>query len=425
VPDARVQTGIGFKIQILLSPGVVCSDEVGLWYKSPYGRSYRVEPAGTQDKAILKLFSRGLKWLLRSPAPKGASIRTSTNASVSASIGLFLLSQTFLPAISANRALAAKPAKSAPATINGTAVRQRPPEHLFPERRIYNFPGTNRVGTLRFSLVADYCFRYPDQKLPAVGKMTLTVPAGCAVSFEPMRRLFEHPDLFDKIPYQGIDVLFMRFYPVDENEEGLCDKALAHASHFRDLQAVDVSNSDASDKGLSNLKSLPHLRGIVAEGSYVKGSCLQDFQQLDELWQIDFSESSIDQANLVYIPKLRGLTNLGLRRDRISDAGMRELSKATRLKDLSLINNPGINDHNVAWLSTLKSLQSLDLQGTSVTIRGLRQLSYLNLHAIGIPMSLGNKAALAEIRGFFPHAKISVDRRIVEPDLKGMLAPLK
>ena len=74
----------------------------------------------------------------------------------------------------------------------------------------------------------------------------------------------------DTLPAQGIDALRMDFLPLEESDNGLCDRALVHAAHFKDLKMISVATSDTTDAGLENLKTLPKLQVILAQEHWLK-----------------------------------------------------------------------------------------------------------------------------------------------------------
>ena len=90
---------------------------------------------------------------------------------------------------------------------------------------------------------------------------------------------------------------------MDEGEDGLVDKALFYVSGIKSLLSVNVDNSDASDVGVSYLKSLPHLETISFYRTAVTGSCLKAFRLARISVEFMRGINTLNSKYLKYLPR--------------------------------------------------------------------------------------------------------------------------
>jgi internalin A len=98
--------------------------------------------------------------------------------------------------------------------------------------------------------------------------------------------------------------------------------------------------------------------------------------------------------------EIENLTALDLSHTQITDAGLKELWKLTKLKSLNL-NFDGITDQG------LRDLEMLDLSATQITDAGLSELGELkNLTHLYIDMHRVTEAGLNELKTALPNVQI-------------------
>ena len=133
---------------------------------------------------------------------------------------------------------------------------------------------------------------------------------------------------------------------------------------------------------------------------------MKDLAGLTGLKHLILSSSSLDERNLVYLSKFRSLTDLDVGRCKITEVGVKHLSSCASLLALSLQDNPGINNNCMSYLLSLKSLKSLYLENTSVTLKGILALHSLRLTHLSVPRSVTSTADMTTIRSMFRGVKI-------------------
>jgi hypothetical protein len=259
----------------------------------------------------------------------------------------------------------------------------------------------------------------------ASGSVTVSVPKGQRVLFEANRRVFENPSCLDDVSPQGIDVLKIGLISLDDSEDGMCDKALAHAAHFQGIEEVEVDHSEATDSGLSKLRTLSSLQGISCYSSSIKGYCFRDLAMLPALKALWASHCDLVQENLKYLKDFPKLQVLNLDKTHLDSTGSKYLSFCRNLIELSVRGNQKFDDNCLLSLAALKDLSVLDVRETSVTAQGLKQLRGLKLQKLLLPNLLKNN--IAELQTIFPRALISADSstKSVGEESRALYAPLK
>ncbi len=133
-----------------------------------------------------------------------------------------------------------------------------------------------------------------------------------------------------------------------------------HGGTVRD--ARDVDDSDAGPF-------------TVSIGKTWRGDekALATLVDLEEIYSLTFTESSLSDRGMQEIAKLPSLTMLILNRTRVTDTGMAMLPASLNLKLLSMAYLP-ITDNGIKNLAAFPDLMILDLSGSRITNEGLPHL---------------------------------------------------
>jgi len=237
----------------------------------------------------------------------------------------------------------------------------------------------------------------------------VTIPARASSRLELGMDFFKDPTLLRGVAPDSFDMLILRMSSIDDSEEGLVDNALAHIGHLTGLQCIYLDRSDASDKGLSCLKSITNLRLIEATGCLSHGAALKDLVVLKELRNLRIGGGSLDQENLRYLSSFPKLEQLALTRCGLTAKGLKYVSQCPSLVVLQLGQNRGIGDSEMRFLMPLKKLAILELGDTSVTVNGLAILqNRINLLRMITPKSAYSAADLARLHKIFPLAQLKL-----------------
>jgi len=187
------------------------------------------------------------------------------------------------------------------------------------------------------------------------------------------------------------------------------DEGLAHLKSIPSLKKLSLLFTEVTDEGMIDLgqvKSLEYLQLPV----HITDRGLDHLSQLDNLkylWVGGGSKSTITDAGLEHIAKLCMLEELLIGGRGITDEGMSYIAELTRLKKLNIGTAPVLTNSGLAKLTKMKSLESLDLNFTKVTISGLAQLNAMpNLTKLDVKplirdnsvLDIGKLTKLEELR---------------------------
>jgi hypothetical protein len=254
-----------------------------------------------------------------------------------------------------------------------------------PDTRTIKFPSSHSVGSVYVMPEKAKRVSFNCHIASAQNAVTATVPPNMILLFASNQYAVMHPTLFNEVSAAGIDAVKFSFMSMDENEDGICDKALPYASHYSDASRLDISESDASDAGIDSIKAMPKLRCLLAYSSSVRGSCLKKLDRFPKLNELDLSSCApFHQDDLKYLVKLHDLSKLGLASSIISKEGVAQIAACKGLTALNLSRNKAIDDSCLPLLLSLKRLDELSLRETSVTARGLLVLTDLKLTIIDL-----------------------------------------
>jgi Leucine-rich repeat (LRR) protein len=259
----------------------------------------------------------------------------------------------------------------------------------------------------------------------AKNAVTATVPPNMILLFASNQYAILHPTLFNEVSAAGIDAVKFSFMSMDENEDGVCDKALPYASHYSDASRLDISESDASDAGIDSIKAMPKLRWLLAYSSSVRGSCLKKLDRFPKLNEIDLSNCApFHQDDLKYLVKLHDLSKLELASSIISKEGVAQIAACKGLTYLNLSKNKAIDDSCLPLLLSLKNLDELQLRETSVTARGLLAFTDLKLTLIHLSTVRFSESDRKLLQKRFPKVRFEFYDEKLTTQTKQFLQPV-
>jgi hypothetical protein len=214
---------------------------------------------------------------------------------------------------------------------------------------------------------------------------------------------------------------------MDDAARSICDRVLKYAPHFKNLTHLILRQSDITDDGLQVVTQLPMLQEIDLFTTDIHGQCLTNFHRLHDLENLNLSFNGLESPYLHFLTELPALRALNLRKTGINRDGIRQIARCKNLKTLTLSANRHVDDECVFGLALLTKLQSLDLDGTTVTKVGLMKLASLDLRNMSLPVTIQSKSDLAELHRAFPHCYLNVSKatRVTTKDEKEFFAPLK
>lgn len=183
---------------------------------------------------------------------------------------------------------------------------------------------------------------------------------------------------------------------LDLSETRITDHGLRQLKSAPGIADLNLRYAELiTDQGISALKSWKHLARLNLEGTKITDSALQQLSSLSSLEVLNIGSVQVTDAGLEALTSLVNLKELTLGGDKLTDTGLQSLRQlpGLRLLDLGGIQRSDSGPWSVSFtepgleaIATLKVLRELRLQGTLIgargleTIRNLSQLELLDLH---------------------------------------------
>lgn len=257
---------------------------------------------------------------------------------------------------------------------------------------------------------------------------SVKVQAGWIVEFYPNGDFFRHPEVLDKLPPDSIDGIRIKFLPMDDEEEGLGDAALAHINNLTKLKYLDVDRSEITDRGISLLTHLNDLEYFSGLASGIEGSCLKTMSHMKKMRVFKLPNCNLRISELKYIstnfPALRFLC---LTRTRLKDESIEAISHCKSLIRIDISDNSFLTDACCKYLARLSNLYMIEMSNTSITVKGARELAGLPLATVVMGGDV-KKEELESLRKLWPKSQIFVhhagDENKYTNDVKKILAPI-
>ncbi len=107
----------------------------------------------------------------------------------------------------------------------------------------------------------------------------------------------------------------------------ISDKGIAHLTRLSNLELIEMRGTIVTDAAMEHLAKLKNLRGIGLNGTLVTGPGLAHLGDLPELTSLDISRTGLRDKSLVHLFGLSNLTIIELEQSKLTQAGVRELSR--------------------------------------------------------------------------------------------------
>lgn len=244
---------------------------------------------------------------------------------------------------------------------------------------------------------------------PIAGCGDIRVPANAYVTFKNNEKFVNNPSSLNKLSPDSFDAIKFRFASLTDEDDGKANKAVQYLGRFDKLNSLTLDQSDVSDKGLTELKKFTNLEILKMEGTQVEGGCFKDLKNLDRLKILKASECGIKHENFAALGQIKNLEQLSLASTPISDADLQFITHLKKLKRLNLTGDYGLTDACIPSVIQCKSLKSLEIRGTRVTLAGIKQLRSLTLNRLQVPVRTYSKAEIALMRALFPNTLLEFD----------------
>jgi hypothetical protein len=143
---------------------------------------------------------------------------------------------------------------------------------------------------------------------------------------------------------------------------GNTDDNLKRFESCTDLWALNLDESDITDRGLRAATSFQQLGDLSLSGTQVTDEGLMQLSELPNLTTLSLERTNITDRGMDAISKLT-LTELNLADTQVTDAGLRKLRKMVSLQELNLAGT-SVDGHGVP---SLPGLSTVNLDRTQVT----------------------------------------------------------
>jgi Leucine-rich repeat (LRR) protein len=164
----------------------------------------------------------------------------------------------------------------------------------------------------------------------------------------------------------------------------ITDTTLEHLANVSTLEFLDIGFAQITDVGLDRLTALPNLKELAIAGNKLTDVGLQALRQLPGLTSLNLGGSqrtdsglwfiSMTELGLDSIVTLKDLRELRLDGMPVSNRWLEKLGALRNLESLSLKGCSRVNDTAAPLLSSNSTLQTLNLDGTAMTEKGISEL---------------------------------------------------
>jgi len=179
---------------------------------------------------------------------------------------------------------------------------------------------------------------------------------------------------------------FGKVLSVDLRKTDANDKLLSKIACLRDLENLDLSSVNVSDRGVESIAHLP-LHELWLQGTKVTDEVGTHLAKCHTLEMLAINATDVGDAFLVNLGHHPGLQDLGLRGTKVTAEGTKALANFPKLRKIRLYDNPiddsavkhiaancpdvtllglcmtQISDQSLAHLATMSKLESVDISG--------------------------------------------------------------
>jgi Leucine-rich repeat (LRR) protein len=181
----------------------------------------------------------------------------------------------------------------------------------------------------------------------------------------------------------------------------ITDKELVALESLGKLKLLDLSSTQISDAGFQSLAKLTSLETLRINHTSVTGQGMQFFKRkkgehglrvleahhsqfgreglqylknVETLEELELSQAEVNDRSLLGLRNIRHLKKLRLGFNQVTDAGLSVLTTTQGIEEIYLRNIQTVSDATLGHVSKNKALRVIDVNGTSCTINGVRQL---------------------------------------------------
>ncbi len=167
-----------------------------------------------------------------------------------------------------------------------------------------------------------------------------------------------------------------RVTAVDLRASWVSDSDIARLADIPTLSRLDLSQTRISDHGLRQLKNAPAITDLdLRYAELITGEGMSALKTWKHLKRLDLEGTKISDSALQHLSTLSSLESLNIACVLVTDAGLESLTALTNLKELILGGNK-LTDAGLQSLRQLRGLTSLDLGGAQREDSGIWLVSF-------------------------------------------------
>jgi len=182
------------------------------------------------------------------------------------------------------------------------------------------------------------------------------------------------------------------------NRNPISDESLPAIGRLPRLCSLDLDGTNITDSGISAINSCRQMERLRLSNTEIANGGLAQIKNLNLLWDLDLANTKVSDEGMEHIVQNHPhLMTLMLTGAPITDEGLKDINKLTKLRDLWL-NDTSITDDSLVVLAQNTSISRLVLSNTQITGKGLMHLVRMqNLQKLHID---GTQVEAADIQNF-------------------------
>ena len=178
---------------------------------------------------------------------------------------------------------------------------------------------------------------------------------------------------------------------------------------FKNLKRLQLDRAELDDKGLGMLAALPNLESIVASHTQIKGTTLPSLCILKKLSRLDIGSNELKGESLTALTCLKHLDNLSIGRCHLRNPHLSFLTELPQLTHLELSDNNLLSDPCLKYISRLKNLTNIKIDGTHISPKATLLLKGAPLRFLKVSPNFYSPSEKAMVQKAFPRVKVKVN----------------
>jgi hypothetical protein len=235
----------------------------------------------------------------------------------------------------------------------------------------------------------------------AKGLVQLTIPASNLLTLSVSGLLTENPELILQAPANGLDGLEVSLMDMDSERRSASDCLLKNITHFKNLRALKIGQSDITEKGIEYLSRETSLESVDIREANITANAIASLANLTQLKSLCLGIVTSNDLAMKGLPRLKHLSFIDLFGcEGLSNGTAEAISQLPELESVCL-SRAKISDEGLQHFYKLDRLKHLFLDDTLITdtaIESLTKCGSLNYLNIGINPRITNRCVPALIK---------------------------